>query len=339
MQSEAQKIRVLPLPQENVPDTFNGAVGTYTLTVNAGPTNLAVGDPLTVRVQITGRGLLDAVNLPPQPQWRDFKAYDANSKTDSSDPLGLSGAKTFEQVIIPQNHEITRLPPLQFSYFDPNAKTYRTLSGPAISLSVRPSASATPPPLLTNSTPANGPSPPSDDIVHIRARLDTVAMVQPPLIQQPWFLGLQAVPIVAWLVPFIVRRRNESLANNPRLRRQREVAQRVREGLRELPALAVSEKSDAFFAVVFRLLQEQLGERLDQPASGITEAVIEERLRGRNLSDSTLNELHELFQACNQARYAPHRSSQELTSYIPRLEAVLRDLQKIGTDGRAVRAV
>lgn len=329
LQSDPQQVRVLPLPKDNVPETFNGAVGTYNLAVTAGPTNLAVGDPLTVRVQISGRGLLDAVSLPPQQQWRDFKAYDANSKTESNDPLGLAGTKTFEQVIIPQNHEISRLPPLQFSYFDPNSRRYQTLSGPAIPLTVRPSASASAPSLPTNSAPANAPPPPSDDIVHIRARLDPVAMAQPPLIQRRWFLGLQALPIVAWVALFVTRRRREALANNPRLRRQREVAHRVREGLRELPALAAAEKSEAFFALVFRLLQEQLGERLDQPASGITEAVIEERLRGRNLSEATLKELHELFQACNQARYAPHRSSEELTSYIPRLENVLRHLQQL----------
>ena len=34
--------------------------------------------------------------------------------------------------------------------------------------------------------------------------------------------------------------------------------------------------SDQFFATLSRLLQEQLGERLDLPASAITEAVIEE---------------------------------------------------------------
>jgi hypothetical protein len=133
---------------------------------------------------------------------------------------------------------------------------------------------------------------------------------------------------VAWLGLLIYRKRRESLANNPRLRRQREVAQRVDRGLRELPELAAAQKSEPFFAMVFRLLQEQLGERLDVPASAITEAVIEEKLRGRDLPDPLLQELHELFQACNQARYAPFQTKEELTSYIPRLESVLHALQR-----------
>lgn len=328
LQTEAHSLRVLPLPIENVPESFNGAVGTYNLAVSAGPTNLAVGDPITVRVQINGRGLLDALNLPTQPQWREFKAYPPNSKTDTTDPLGLSGAKTFEQVIVPENHEIRALPPFQFSFFDPNAKSYRTLSGPAIPLTIRPSISAAAPPLLTN-TASQATPPPADDIIHIRARFEPLAMVRPPLVQQPWFLGLQVVPVLAWLGLFIARKRRENLANNPRLRRQREAAARVREGLRELPGHAAARRGEEFFALVFRLLQEQLGARLDLPASGITEAVIDQKLRDRNLPEATLVELHELFQACNQARYAPHHSSEELTSYIPRVEKVLRDLNTV----------
>ena len=70
-----------------------------------------------------------------------------------------------------------------------------------------------------------------------------------------------------------------------------------------------------------------MGERLDLPASAITEAIIDERLRGRNLPEPVLSELHELFQVCNLARYAPHKSSQELAALIPRLESVLKALQ------------
>ena len=324
--TEAHSIRVLPLPTENVPENFNGAVGTYNLAVTAGPTNLAVGDPITVRAQISGRGQLDALNLPPQPQWNEFNAYAPNSTVNPTDPLGLSGSKTFEQVIVPENHEIRALPPFQFSFFDPNTKSYRTLNGPAIPLTIRPSVSASAPPMLTN-TAAQSAAPPVDDIIHISARYEPMAMVQVPLVRQPWFLALQAVPLAAWLGLFVARKRKETLANNPRLRRQRETAARVREGLRELPQLAAARRAEDFFATVFRLLQEQLGASLDVPASGITEAVIEQKLRGGSLPESTLAELHELFQACNQARYAPQRSSEELSSYIPRVETVLRQLE------------
>ena len=42
-----------------------------------------------------------------------------------------------------------------------------------------------------------------------------------------------------------------------------------------------------------------------------------------------LARLHELFQACNLARYAPVKSSQELEAFIPRVELSLREIQGI----------
>ena len=328
--SDSVSLRVLPLPAQNVPEGFNGAIGTYQMTSDAGPTNVGVGDPITVRVQISGQGPLDALTFPPQSHWRDFNAYPPNViKVEPTDELGLAGSKSFEQVLIPQNHEIKELPPFRFSFFDPNARGYRTLTGPVIPLTVRPTATAVVPSLsLTNAGENSAAPPAADDIVHIRPRFELTGTA-PLLLSQPWFLALQGLPALAWLSLLIWRKRTESLANNPRLRRQREVAQRVRDGLRELRTCAETRESDRFFATLFRLLQEQLGERLDLPASAITEAVIDERLRGHSISEETLKSLHELFQACNLARYAPVQSSHELAAFIPKTETTLRDLQKL----------
>ncbi|HXI50633.1 MAG TPA: BatD family protein [Candidatus Saccharimonadales bacterium] len=326
LKSEAVAMQVLPLPSQDIPESFNGAIGNYRLLVNAGPTNLGVGDPITVRIQIAGQGPLDAITLAPQPQWREFTSYPATAKLETSDDMGLQGSKTFEQVLIPQNHEIKALPPFQFSFFDPNARGYRTLTGPAIPLSVHPTATSAPPPVLTNGLVAAG-APPADDIVHIKPRLELAA--GPLLLSRPWFLGVQGVPMLLWLGLLVRRNRVEALANNPRLRRQREVTARIRGGMHELRGLAEGRQSEQFFALFFRLLQEQLGERLDLPGSAITEAIIDQRLRGGQLGDAALQALQDLFQTCNLARYAPVQSSQELAALLPKLESVLRDLRQL----------
>ena len=322
-----ETLTVLPLPRENVPAGFNGAVGSFSMSVSAGPTNVAAGDPVTVRVQISGRGALDSLALPEQTAWQEFKTYPPTTKVDTTDALGLQGTKTFEQVVVPQSADIKALPPVSFSYFDPDQKSYRMLTQPAVPLVVRPGGSAPAPTVAATvrNTPDNPP--PVQDIIHIKPRLGTVAQIGPPLVQQPWFLALQAVPLLAWLSTVVWRRRTELLANNPRLRRRRQVAQIMRQGLVELRHLAADNNSDAFFATLVRLLQEQLGERLDLPASAITEAVIEERLRPRGVPEATLASLRELFQTCNMARYAPIKTSQELAAIIPKLEAIVRELQ------------
>ncbi|MBE0540266.1 MAG: protein BatD [Verrucomicrobia bacterium] len=326
---ERQTFQAISLPAQNVPRDFNGAVGNYTLTVNAGPTNVATGDPITVRIQIAGRGALQALTLPEQSAWRDFKIYPPTAAVETSDPLGVQGKKTFEQIVSPQSTDIKELPPFSFSFFDPDAKVYRTLTQPAMKLLVRPGGTAPAPVIAAGGASMGDNPPPPRDIVPIKPHLGSVASAGAPLLQQPWFLALQCVPLLAWLGALGWRKRADALANNPRKRRERQVAQVVREGMDNLRRLAASKNSDDFFAVLFRLLQEQLGERLDCPASSITEAVIDEKLRARGIPESTAATLHELFQTCNLARYAPVKSTQELTALIGKLETALREVRGI----------
>jgi hypothetical protein len=256
--------------------------------------------------------------------WQDFKTYPPSSKVQATDALGLQGTKHFELVAVPQNADVKQLPPLTFSFFDPEQKTYRTLTQPAVALQVRAGTTSASGALAGTKTEPT----PTQDIVTIKLRPGS-SSAGAPLVTRPIFWAVQSLPVLAWATLLVWRRRTESLANNPRRRRQRQVAQFVAQGLKELHAHAEDKNSADFFALVFRLLQEQLGERLDLPASSITEAVIEERLQPRGLPAPMLTRLHELFQACNLARYAPVKSSQELEAFIPRVDAALREIREI----------
>lgn len=327
MATEKATIQVFPIPGQNVPPTFAGAVGNFTLAVTAAPTNVAAGDPITVRVQIRGRGALDAVQLPPQPDWNEFKTYPPTTRLEGADPNNVSGTKMFEQVVVPERAGIKALPPLAFSFFDPDQRAFRTLTGPAIPLNVSAStggAAALPSlPGTTNAAPAQ----PASDLAHIKPYLGTAAP-RPLLLAQPMFLGVQLVPPAVWLGLLLYRKQRERLANDPRLRRRNEVSQKVRRGLSELRSQAAAQNSDAFFATVLRLLQEQIGERVDLPANAITEAVIEERVRPSGAPVELCAAIQELFQMCNLARYAPVKSSEELSAVVPKVEKTLAALQR-----------
>jgi hypothetical protein len=320
-----QTLNALPLPETGRPASFSGAVGDFRLAFSAGPTNVAVGDPVTVRVQISGRGLLEPVALPEQPAWREFKTYPPTSRVETSGPFGLEGVKTFEQVIVPQNTEVREVPAFEFSYFDPEQGRYVTLREPPIPLTVRPSAGGA---LPTIAMPATGSveTPPPRDIVHIKTRLGRPGAGEPWL-RQPWFLALQGVPVVAFFAALGWRRRADALERNPRLRRQRATQEFLRRSLGELRHYAEAGEAERFFTLLTRILQEAIGERLDLPASGITEAVIDEKLRPQGLAPASADALHELFQLCNQARYAPAGSPRELKELLPRLDNALQGLR------------
>ena len=327
--TETVNVQSLPLPAENVPPNFTGAIGDFTMTVTAGPTNVTVGDPITVRVQISGRGALGSLTLPEQEAWHDFTIYPPTTKLETTDQFGFQGTKTFEQIVSPQNSDVHELPPLSFfSFFNPDDGQYHTLTQPAVPLgvTVRRRVADADPCRNKNATAENQPP---QDILPIKENLGTLEPAGPPLVAQPAFLAVQSLPVLAFLAAFIWRKRTDNLANNPRLRRQRAVAQLVASGMDDLKKYAAENKPDEFFATLFRLLQEQLGERLDCPASAITENVIEEHPVLRGAPKTTLDGLRELFQLCNQARYAPVRGSGELNSVAAQFEKVIGELQEV----------
>lgn len=329
--TDSIEVQSLPLPAEGRPVDFNGAIGHYTMTATAGPTNVAVGDPITVHIQISGRGALDAIALPGQRGWENFKVYPPTSKVETSDQLGFEGSKTFEEIVSPQNTDVRQLPQFSFTFFDPEDRNYHTLTQPTVQLAVR-SAGMASVPAMAAAKAAGAQNPPSpQDILPIKEEFGTLTLAGPPLLARPAFLALQGLPVLALLAAFVWRKRTDNLANNPRLRRQRQVALLVRDGLNELRWLAAENKADEFFASLFRLLQEQLGERLDCPASSITESVVDERVASHGVSEAALQGLRELFQLCNQARYAPIRGTGELNSVVAQFENVIAELRELKT--------
>jgi hypothetical protein len=323
--SDPQTIHVLSLPTNQVPPAFTGAVGDFTFEAVVSPTNIAIGEPVTLTLRVIGKGALENVAAPPIDQWTHFKVYPPTSQVETTDPFGIEGTKTFQQVIVPEGLDVREVPALTFSFFDPARRTYRTLTRPAVPIVVRPSSGST---VLANAN-ASTPTPPPTDIVGLKIRLGALGAIAPPLVQRPWFLGLQLAPVLMWLAAVIWRQRQDHLARNPHLVRRQAVARQVRRGLAELTRVAEARDADAFFVLTFRLLQEGLGERLRLPAASITEAVLDEQLQPRGVAPETLAVAHELFQACNQQRYAPTGTTADLPALVPKVGAALLAIRQL----------
>ena len=333
--SEPVTMRVQSLPTDRVPPGFTGAVGDFTLSASLSTNVVTAGDPITLTVRLTGRGPIEALKWEASSAWAGFKTYPSSTQVTNSDALGLAGTKTFEQAVIPESPQVKEIPPISFSFFDPAQRRYRTISHPATPITVKAAAVAVAQPVVVAATERDeAPLPPATDIVHIKSRPGAFAQIAPPWIERPGFLLLQCVPLALWLAALAWRRRTDRLANHPRLRRHRQILRLVRDGLVELKQAAAENQGEAFFATTFRLLQEQLGERLDLPASAITEAVVEERLQPLALDAELLANTRDLFQLCNQARYAPTQQPGELAALLPKVEATLRRLQDIPADAK-----
>ncbi len=331
LRSEPVSINARPLPIDEQPDSFNGAVGNYShIEAHASPTTVVAGDPVTITITIEGEGALEALSMPSLDSWQEFQQYPETSTIKYSDEIGLSGVKTFEKIVIPNNTEIQSLPEIEFSFFDPQEEQYKTMRQDPIPLTVKPNMKEVSQPVVAAEGKKGSDIPQvANNIVHIKPHLGDIVNSSRPWLWQPWFLGLQAFPVIAWIACWLYRCRRNALDKNPRALRRKRVKTIVDEGIQTLENMAAENHSDEFFAVLFRLLQEQIGERLDLPANAITEAVIETKLRNCGLDPEISQSLDQLFQACNQARYAPIDSSKELAQIAATAESALRGLQSL----------
>ncbi|MGB9474039.1 MAG: BatD family protein, partial [Candidatus Udaeobacter sp.] len=135
IKSEPVALEVKTLPP-NAPPSFSGAIGNFTMTTEAKPKTVQVGDPITVTTTISGRGNFDRVNAPVVEDDRGWHKYPPSSKFKQDDEVGISGTKTFEMVLSPNEKKQT-LPLLAFSYFDPVKEQYVTMQSEPISISVQ----------------------------------------------------------------------------------------------------------------------------------------------------------------------------------------------------------
>jgi hypothetical protein len=205
IKSEPVALEVKPLPPK-APPSFSGAIGNFTMTTDAKPNTVQVGDPITVTTTISGRGNFDRLNAPVIEDDRGWHKYPPSSKFKQDDEVGISGTKTFEMVLSP-NDKKQSLPLLAFSYFDPVKEHYVTLhsetipinveGGPAVAQNAGATQAAPPTPSTAAARPAVQPSAKPQDILYQLTEVPAKTESFEPIYTQRVFWAAQLIPLLA----------------------------------------------------------------------------------------------------------------------------------------------
>ena len=175
LKSEPVVLEVKALPPD-APASFTGAIGQFTLDAEAEPKQVTIGDPVTVRLTLRGRGNFDRINPPAPLDTTGWRTYPASGKFRPDDDVKLSGVKVFEQVFVPTEKR-SLLPAYELAFLDPGSGQYKTLSVPALPITVTggPVAAPTSAAPKQSEAPAADAAPkpaatpaPAKDILHIR---------------------------------------------------------------------------------------------------------------------------------------------------------------------------
>jgi len=226
IKSDPVALEVKPLPR-NAPPSFSGAIGNFAMTTDANPKSVQMGDPITVTSAISGRGNFGRVNAPVLEDERGWHKYPPSSKFKQDDEVGISGTKTFETVLSPNEKKQT-LPVLAFSYFDPGKDQYVTLRSEPIAITVQgtgtaanvaAAAPASPTPATASRAgSATQPVAKPQDILYQLTDRPATAESFAPLYTRPVFWTAQLVPLLA-LIAFAGWKIRQTRIDNREARR------------------------------------------------------------------------------------------------------------------------
>jgi hypothetical protein len=299
LQSSEETLKILPLPQENRPADFGGAVGQFEVESSASPTSVNVGDPVTLRLKITGSGNFDRVTSNMLAADAHWKTYSPKSNFEPSDNVGYSGTKTFEQPVIPNDLSVTAVPSVSFSYFNPETRQYVTRTAAPIAVTVTGSALPVPAStaMATASAPATPPPAPASDLRANRLDTGTFVSTLRPVYLSPWFIAGQGIPMLALLGGLAFIRRREHVLHPARVRATA-LQQAIQQQIAAMDDAMHSRQTDAFFIHARSALQQRLGHDWNISPDAITLADVEARL------GSGLETVRPIFEMADQAKYS-----------------------------------
>ena len=314
--SEPLSLRVRPLPEAGRPATFSGAVGQFELDVTAEPTQLRVGDPLTLRMLLSGAGRVTDAQPPSLVNTEGLRTY--HPQMDQPDP----DTTVFEQVLIPQDETLDAIPAVHFSYFDPEAAQYRTLSSQPIRLLLRP-APDEPAGTQVGGLPAQ-PEQLGQDIVYIKDEPGRFHSPGRVWYRSPVFWLWHVVPLGLLGAAVWYDRRRRRLSGDARYARFTRAGKQARHGLRAAEQALAESDSAALYALLSRTLQDYLAAKLDLPPGRIEPGTV----AARGVSADCVGRVAEVLSVCEQVRFAPGTAEGDGPSVLRAVEDIVGQLER-----------
>ena len=304
--SDTITLNVLELPEEGKPKDFSGAVGNYDFEVSASPGEVKVGDPVTLRMNIKGRGNLKAVEFPQIESENGFKIYKPSIKEDA-------GGKSLEQVILPLNDQVKEVPLLEFSFFDPQLKKYRNLTQGPLPLSVKPLEKGESPDIIGYEPQEAEPRPKDvlgKDIVFIKDRIGALHKAGGIFSGNPFYYAVLMMLIFIWSGGYLRYKWTHRLATDKIFARKLKAPKEARQGLQTAQDLLKQGDQAGFYDTLFKALQQYCAHKFHIAKGAVTAQSVHERIEGQT-DEKLIKELDSLFKECESVRYASALISKE----------------------------
>ncbi|MGJ3242321.1 MAG: BatD family protein [Opitutales bacterium] len=329
LQTPEHRLEILPLPEDNRPAVFSGAIGRFSLKAFPDTNEVQVGDPVTLTLSVVGRGNFDRIAPPPVAAKNDaWQVFDPETTFDATDPLGYSGEKRFIFTLIPREAGTTELPPVEFAYFDPDTESYETLSTGPIPVRVRANPGFTPETTGSETQTLAKTDPEELPGLQPLAGLGPSVGSLRPLFRQGWFLWAQALPALALLAAAGWRRYHFKLTRDIAWLRRRLAQRTLRQVRRDIDRAAREKNSRDLMAAGQRGIRACLSQQVGDRAYALTTDEVLAQLEGLKIPEGDRAAVAAFLGQVDEAWYAGRTFEEDLPD-ARQLLARLRSLQKL----------
>jgi hypothetical protein len=315
VKSSPLKITVLPLPKNDVPLSFKGAVGKFTMNAAASSRTVKTNEPLSLKAVISGSGNIKILEAPNVEIPSEFEKYDpkVNESIDRSTNV-INGAKTFEWLLVPRYPGQKRIPPMEFSYFDPAKAKYITLRSNPIDLSIE-KGSAEAPQIIAGISKEDVKLL-SQDIRFIKTTSGTFRKKGGESLPASALVLMTVLPLLAFVGLAAYRQKTMKELSDVATFRSRKAMKVATKRLKEAKSLLTSINSEAFYAEISRALWAYVSDKLAIDRAELSVESVMQQLESKSISTELIGRLKECLEACEFARFAPSSAAQEEKSKI-----------------------
>jgi len=320
-------INVKPLPEKGKPESFNGAIGNFTMNAEADKTELKANEAITFKVRISGTGNIALaepaeINFPP-----NFEVYEPKTSSNiRNTEAGSTGSKTFEYVVIPRFSGTYQVAPVTFSYFNPATGRYQTITSKGFSIAVargEEDVDGLPSPGIREDVEQIG-----EDIRYIKTS-GIELKKQSQFLAGSWMIYFGYILAALIFSALVIARRSyiRERQNIARLKNRKASAYARKRLKKAARHLKVNER-EPFFEEVLKALWGYLSDKLTIPVADLSKDTADNALEAKGVSSETRSKVKSLIDTCEFARYSPQRESGEMENTYTEASQTIVSLQQ-----------
>lgn len=292
---------VQPLPTASRPAGFGGAVGRYEIKTFAVPSNVRVGDPIELVIDISGDPIeaIPGPDLGANPQLNE----DFRVPTETLAGTVRGHTKRFTQVIRAKRPDVTEIPPIEFAYFDSETGEYAVARSEPIPVLVG---------VVEQLDAADldiAAQPPPDQGVTLEARdglrgnktREAELLATAPTVTITQVALATLVPPVAFLGLLGISALTRS-GRDVAIKRRRSALRNAERCIQD--ALANNRSPGELHSAIQAALAGYLADRLNEPPARFLGPAGVALLRERGISAELTQQWSDVTQRCEQAAYA-----------------------------------